>query len=353
VLGYAIDHDRRALVVVPEEAAMVKLAFDLYLKTLSILEVAKRLNSLGYTQKRHTTKLGKVLGGRPWTKEAAHRVLRNPLYVGKVRQKDQLYDGEHMALVTPEVFEITQKRLTMRSAGKCTRRTRRPEFLLTGLIQCIACTSPMTSSMASSRGKLYRYYRCRKEAEEGTFCPTGLLRADEIENAVLAQLREVARSGALEERIRGELAKGDSAVDDALAQRERLTAQLGELSAEAQRLLAAFSGQGATAGSKLLVDRLGELESQMDRIRLDLSAVEVHLKSCEVRRDEGEHFVDFLNSFDDLWGMLVPQERRELVHALVSRVAYDTEARKLHIEMLDPKQSAPPAIVTTSPEARP
>ena len=67
-------------------------------------------------------------------------------------------------------------------------------------------------------------------------------------------------------------------------------------------------------------------------------------------RDESEHVVDYLNSFDDLWEVLVPRERWELVHALVSRVAYDRKARKLHIDIIDPNEGAPAAVVANSLE---
>lgn len=336
VLGYRVDTDRRALAVVPGEAEVVKLAFDLYLKMRSIGAVAEKLNALGHTQKRHATKSGKRIGGHAWDKNAVHRLLRNPLYAGKVKQKDELHPGEHPPLVGTDVFERVQKSLADRSTGRGARRSRRPEYLLTGILRCLPCDAAMTSSVGRGRnGKSYRYYRCRREANEGTACPTGLLAADEVESAVIAQVREAARCGDLQREILAQLNEDDGSLAEVQEQRERLTARLAELNGEARRLLAAFSGAGT--GSKLLVERLGELEADMDRVRLELGEVEGRLRSVAGVRQEVERVAEFLDGFDELWDALVPAERRELLHILVRRVAYDVDAGKLRIKLYDLK----------------
>ncbi len=352
VLGYRVDEQRRALAVVPEEAAVVKLAFELYLKTRSIGAVAEKLNALGHTQKRHDTKKGKRIGGRAWDKNAVHRLLRNPLYAGQVRQKDELHPGEHLPIVAADVFERVQKILTARSTGRGPRRSRRPEYLLTGILRCLPCDAAMTSSVGRGRnGKSYRYYRCRRENNEGIECPTGLLPADEVEGAVIAQVREAAKSGDLQREIIGQLNEDDGSLAKAHAQNERLNARLAELNEEARKLLAAFSGAGA--GSKLLVERLGELEAEMDRVRADLAEVEAHLRSAAGVRHEVERVAEFLDGFDELWDALVPAERRELLHILVRRVAYDVDEGKLRIKLYDLDDHQPATAVATAAEASP
>lgn len=352
VLGYRVDTDRRALAVLPDEAAVVGLAFDLYLKMRSIGAVAEKLNSLGHTQKRHATRSGKLVGGRAWDKNAIHRLLRNPLYAGKVKQKDDLYQGEHPPLVGTDVFERVQKGLADRSTGRGVRRSRRPEYLLTGILRCLPCDAAMTSSVGRGRnGKSYRYYRCRREANEGTVCPTGLLAADEVESAVIAQVREAARRGDLQRQILAELNEDDGSLVETQAQRERLTARLAELNAEARRLLAAFSN--GSAGSKLMIERLGELEADMDRVRLELGEVEGRLRGVAGVRHEVERVAEFLDAFDGLWDALVPAERRELLHVLVHRVAVDTATGQLRIKLHDLKERSPASAAGLTVEATP
>jgi len=100
VLGYRVDRQRRALEVVPGEAAIVKRAFELYERTLSVALTAQRLNARGLTLRTRVAEDG-TTRGRPFSKNAVHRLLRNPLYVGKVRHNDDLFLGEHEPIIAP------------------------------------------------------------------------------------------------------------------------------------------------------------------------------------------------------------------------------------------------------------
>jgi site-specific DNA recombinase len=145
VLGYCVDRQRRALEVVPEEAAIVKLAFELYERTLSVALTAQRLNARGLTLRTRVAEDG-TNRSRPFNKNAVHRLLRNPLYVGKVRHNDDLFLGEHEPIIDPDVFERVQRTLDLRAAGAGTRRPRRSESLLTGLLRCLPCDAAMSTS---------------------------------------------------------------------------------------------------------------------------------------------------------------------------------------------------------------
>jgi hypothetical protein len=43
--------------------------------------------------------------GRAFTRNRLKRLLRNPVYVGKIACNGELYQGEHEATVTPEVWQ--------------------------------------------------------------------------------------------------------------------------------------------------------------------------------------------------------------------------------------------------------
>jgi site-specific DNA recombinase len=136
VLGYAQVPGRKgSLQVVPEEAKIVRLIFDLYLRTGSITAVAQRLNERGLRQVKKR-KGGQASPGRSWDKNSVLRILRNDLYLGKVRSKDgTLYPAEHEALIPQDVFDRVAARLDKRTTGTL-RRSREHEYLLTGLLHC-------------------------------------------------------------------------------------------------------------------------------------------------------------------------------------------------------------------------
>jgi site-specific DNA recombinase len=335
ILGYRVNRERRALETIPEEAEVVRLAFDIYLRTRSIGLTAKRLNARGFKQKQHVTKNGRQIGGRHWDKNTVHRLLRNPLYIGKVRQGTQLFVGEHEAIVSLELFDRVQQGLSERTTGRGARKGRNPEHLLTGVLRCLPCDAAMTTSVVAGKaGRKYRYYRCRKQVAEGNVCPTGLLVADEIEAAVIAQVKLLAREGTLRERIVAELAEVDGAKLDIAAERERLCAHLVNLNAEAKRLLGAFSG--ADAGGKLLAGRLGEIETEGDHLRRRIGDLEVRIRATARATSDAERVTMLLDAFDDVWDALLAEERRDLLHALIKQVRVDPEHGTLHLQPYEP-----------------
>jgi site-specific DNA recombinase len=341
VLGYQVSADGRGLEIVPGEAEVVRAAFELYEKTLSIGATAKRLNLRGYCQKKRTRKDGTTKGGRPFDKDVVHRLLRNPIYAGKVRVGEQLFAGEHDAIVPLVQFERLNALLASRSTGRGKRKGR-PEYLLTGVLRCLPCDAAMSTSVAAGRGgKRYRYYRCRKELHQGSHCSTGLLVADEIESAVIAQLKELARTGDLKRQVLVELARGEASGDGLRAQRERLQGRVAELNAEAKRLLGAFSE--THAGGKLLAQRLGEIESDLAVVQHALGETDRHLRLVADAQHDSQQMVLLLHDFDALWDVLVVEERRELLHALIAEVGVDPQDGVLRIKTRDRGHDLPAA----------
>jgi site-specific DNA recombinase len=94
VLGYDIDRTRRVLVINEAEARIVREIFRLYLQELSLLRTLRAMKNLGYFTKTWVTSRGKTNGGRPFDRVTLHELLRNPVYIGKIRHHEMLYDGQ-------------------------------------------------------------------------------------------------------------------------------------------------------------------------------------------------------------------------------------------------------------------
>jgi hypothetical protein len=110
-------------------------------------------------------------------------MLHNPIYIGKIRHKGKIYNGEHEAIIEEELFERAQavfkRNRRDKSLGK---RTRNPS-LLTGMITDLD-GRPMSPSQANKGSKCYRYYSTRlKPLEDKT--SAWHLPAGELENTVV------------------------------------------------------------------------------------------------------------------------------------------------------------------------
>jgi len=289
MLGYAVDKEKHGLVVVPEEAELVRLIFDLYLRLHSTLFVAQGLNKQGFTTKRHISGSGRVLGGRPWGKVAVHTILRNPIYVGKIRSKDgELHRGEHEPIVALEVFERVAEVLESRGHAHRPPRAAKPSrFLLAGLLRCGPCKSAMIPSTTRKKGREYRYYRCLHSQDLGAeACPTGCISCDEVEQAVIAAVKGVAKRGEVQKRIVEHLFGAEGAITEAREIRGRLEKRLIDLQAEATRLFDSFRGN--YAGSKLMAARVGEVEAEADAVRARIADLTVRLRSLEEAQEEAQ-----------------------------------------------------------------
>jgi site-specific DNA recombinase len=349
-LGYGVEPDGRGITVIPEEAEIVRLIFDLYLKTHSIGFITERLHALGLTTKRHVSKKGTVRGGGPWTKGAVYQILRNPLYVGKVRGADgALHAGEHEPLVSLATFEEVAARMDLRTTGRL-RKSRKAEYLLSGLLRCGPCDSAMTSSRGTSRtGKRYRYYRCVRQQQQGGRCVTGLLPAQEIEEAVFAQVKALATRGEVRLCVL-ERVFSASALTGVEATRANLQSRIQALRTESKRLLGALSANEG-AGGRTLVERLGEIETEVDHLRVQLGEVEDRLRAWKSSVRDEEKMARLFDDFDAVWGALAPLEKRELLHLLIDRIVVDLDAGGFRIEFHDLCLAPPLPLSTTADQS--
>lgn len=186
-MGGAIPHgfkvEDRKLLIRDDEAEEVQYIFKRYTKLKSVPKLVDDLATRDFRTRKRVLSNGKILGGNHISTGALTLMLHNPIYIGKIRHKGKVYDGEHEAIIEPELFEkaqaIFKRNRRDKSLGK---RTRNPS-LLTGMI-----TDPdgrsMSPTQANKGSKCYRYYSTRlKPLEDKTLA--WHLPAGELENTVI------------------------------------------------------------------------------------------------------------------------------------------------------------------------
>jgi site-specific DNA recombinase len=259
LLGYDRAPEGRRLVVNEAEAARVRAIFDLYLELRSLTAVVAEAKSRGWTTKSWLTKRERTVRARPMTRMYVAHLLKKPAYAGKVRIDGEILPAEHPAIVEEKVFDAAQRLLdeNARTGGREVRN--KHHMLLTGLIHCASCDRPMVPTYCKKRGRLYRYYVCRRTREEGWgACPTKSVSATQIEGIVAEQIRAIGRDPAvLEATLNSARAGADGALIDAEDLRRALSLWDGVWVAlttkEQARVLAllvervAYDGETATA----------------------------------------------------------------------------------------------------------
>ena len=106
-LGY--DVKDRHLHSVDSEARTIRAVFDLFLKTKSPTMMVKQLSAMGICSKQRTTKKGRtIIGGKPLDIGSIYKLLKNPLYIGKIKHHDNLYEGRHDAIISQDTWDKVQ-----------------------------------------------------------------------------------------------------------------------------------------------------------------------------------------------------------------------------------------------------
>jgi site-specific DNA recombinase len=324
LLGYDVDPNGFKLVMNPEEATRVRAIFALYLEHGSLLPVVEELERRGWPNKRWTTRKGPERGGKAFTRTNLYNLLTNVAYLGKVRYKDEVHDGEHAAIVDPGIFQKTQE--TLRRNGRTGGAPVRNQFgaILKGLLKCAPCNCSMTPAHTTKGNRRYRYYVCCSAQKRGrATCPSKSVPAGPIEEFVVDRIRCVGRDPALLRQVLAQARSKDDAHTAALEADERsLTQNLKSWHTEVRRLSSQLKPEddnGILLGRLAeLHERIGHAEEQMKRVRDDAKAAAAQLVNEEATRA--------LAAFDPVWGTLTPHEQARVIELLVERVEYDGSA---------------------------
>jgi site-specific DNA recombinase len=131
-IGYRLNN--RKLLIDENEAKTVRLIFRRYVELGSVGVLADELAAAGIRTKVRSFGNGRSVGGVFFTRGSLAQLLQNPLFIGKVNHRGELFDGEHDAVIDDGVWNQVQLLLaTNRRERLLGKRTRTPS-LLTGLI---------------------------------------------------------------------------------------------------------------------------------------------------------------------------------------------------------------------------
>jgi site-specific DNA recombinase len=192
ILGYDLDRENHALVVNPVEAEQVRAIFKLYLERESLIQTAQEANRRGWRTKAWTTRKGRPQGGKPFDKAKVDYLLTNVAYLGKVRYRDEVHEGEHEAIVDETTWNQVQSILARNARTRGAIQRNKHGALLKGLLRCTACDAAMIHSVANRRNRQHRYYVCTKAQKNGhATCPTRSVNAHAIEQAVLEKIQRL------------------------------------------------------------------------------------------------------------------------------------------------------------------
>jgi len=181
-LGY--DVKDRKLIVNGAEAEVVLSIFTRFARGIQPQQLIEALGAEGTLNKQ----------GKPIDKGYLYRILHNRVYLGEAVHKGTAYPGEHDAIIAGELWGKVDALINASPSTRAKRPRGRTPALLKGLMFGPTGT-PMTPASTRKSGRLYRYYVSQDVIRTGKSpSPIRRVPAAQIENAVLAQIRELVKS---------------------------------------------------------------------------------------------------------------------------------------------------------------
>lgn len=335
------DGDRRnkqtLFEIVPEEAVTVQKIFSLCAAGRGFRSIANQLNRDGHRTKK----------GNTFSEAGIKEILINPVYAGTIRynrfegwsekrrrgknSNPILVPGLHQPIIERELWEKAQSLLQERS--KVTPRAHDGISLLTGLIRCPQCGTPMVASRTVNYLKdgtkiVRRYYSCGQFRSKGSsVCRANSVGADHAELHVLAWLNDLFhKPKILEDVVAAVNSRRNSNVGPMQQELAAIDRNQELLLQRRQRLLDAYEMDGIDKAA--LTTRLGEITAEDDAL---------HARKAELTYELGEEGVnevplelvrEALADLQRLFEIALPEQKKALLRLLIKQINI-TEGRRI------------------------
>jgi len=306
--GYrrASDNPKDPLVIDPEEAEAVLMAYEAYATgQYTAQDIADMLNARGYRTRK----------GRRFSKEGVREILRNPFYKGYVvyrqgqhHSEGEIYPGKHEPIVSEELWDTVQQMLRRNQHRSSSFQPQARTYLLSQIAHCHLCGRTLRAQGA----KRYTYYREMSRYRGYDDCP---------HTSVGAQARRLhALLGRIISHLRlppdwqAELEEMMTYDDEEIV---ALQKQRARLLAERRRLREMYLA-GDFEGDERLYRR------EMDRIKRQLALLPTPDDFLRVRRAAA-----MVESLAEVWEKATPEERQDMVRLLLKEVHVDVANQRL------------------------
>jgi len=180
---FGYKKENKKLVIDKKETEIIRLMFDTYIETGSLVKVYELLKERGIKNRQ----------GNPFYKNVLGYHLRNIVYAGKIKYADQIYQGNHQPIISEKIFALAQKI----HKNKIRKFRVYKDFLFGGLVNCKECGSKMTSCFTNKKSKRnpkrYYYYRCTSTLrKDWQSCSTKQVSGERLERYVLENLERIS-----------------------------------------------------------------------------------------------------------------------------------------------------------------
>lgn len=311
----------------PEEAAVIRRIFSMFLQNAGTKIIANTLNDLHIPTRR----------GDLWTYSTISGILANPVYTGKIRRgwsqqiksvengvvKKRIkrhknpdayktFEGLHPALVTEDDFKLAQQIRLQKQPSSKVKKDFELQNPFAGLIFCARCGKRIGRNTTSAA----QNNRIRLRCVNSRNCHNVSADFDVVEKEII---------GALQTWLEGYRVKIDTVgyADDI----SQCKAQLDQFEQEAAKLQMQLNNaydlveQGIYT-LEVFRSRREKLTDSLDEIRHKQASMEETLRKLETTENTQANLIPQTEALLDSYAHMTNQERNALLKAILHRIEY-------------------------------
>lgn len=178
--GYKVVNKK--LVIVPEDAEIIKGIFQRFVEVQSTKLVAAEINHRGIRTKK----------GHEWNLSHIYRILNNHTYIGEVNYKNNIFKGEHDGFIDPLIWKRVHEIMAGRNPHRHGRENVKTVAPLQGLLRCGHCECAMVPTYSKKNSRKYFYYICGKDMHRAeSICPVRMVPAGDVESLVKDEFKRL------------------------------------------------------------------------------------------------------------------------------------------------------------------
>ena len=343
--GYKIGTDKKRTPVIDEETApIVRRIFEMYASGMSPLKISETLNLEGVMSPAvyAYTNLGqkpRPNGMGLWLASTVREMLNNIIYIGHMAQlrwtslsyknhkrfrNDEsewaIVYNTHEPIISQELWNRCQER--KKSVAKGRRTKVGYTHPLSGFLFCADCGNKMKLSTIISRSTGKRLYRfdCGHHVRYGkAYCFSHFIAASILEEIVLDDIREMAKSIVLDEKaIREEFIRHNAELADKAIKSAKKELQAKRKRIEELSRLMQVAYEDRVKGKMPEVICIGFIQKyseEQKRLEAEIVDTEKKLTETEDTIQSADEFIRNIKKY-----LEAPELTREMCYELIDRI---------------------------------
>ena len=319
-IGYDYDPKTELLNVNKYEAMQIRELYDLFLRGTPLRAIERIFKEKGYSHKHGT-----------WDPKTMRRVMRNKIYIGYIKHRDQWYPGDHDPIISEEIFNKAVKLLDDRaeqyklSGVKPGAQT----TYLGGLLICKHCGGKYTKQANGRQRPKPLWYMCYSRCKKvkamikDPNCKNKNWKMAELDDLVINEIKQIALDPDYIRNARSEsMKKADSGDKIAILEKE-----IEKLDAQISRFMDLY-GIG-----KFTID---QVSGKIDPLNEERSKLQNELDALTAETGEltEEETIRIVQELDDILERNDFNEIRQLIELLIYYIEIDNDDVYIHWKFL-------------------